>query len=200
MAVQRVFQKSSRRDAGQVLANGAVPLLLLLYWQRSPSPFGFYLYLAAIASATADTWATEIGVLSKSPPRFILNLRKAPSGTSGAVSLLGLASALLGAFAVSAVGFVVAAAFSLVPFRWWYLLVLTAAGFLAQIVDSLLGASLQGLYRCANCNRISEKKMHCQGHQASHISGWKWVNNDIVNVTSNVFGVLLCWIGVEVLL
>jgi len=59
------------------------------------------LYVAHYACATADTWASEVGILATAPPRLVtsLFLRQVPPGTNGGMSLLGtLASGLGGAF------------------------------------------------------------------------------------------------------
>ena len=62
------YQKGAVRNAYQVLANGGVPTALVLVAYFSQSEPVFYLYIAAIAAATADTWGTEIGILAKSRP------------------------------------------------------------------------------------------------------------------------------------
>ena len=53
--------KTSQRDSMQVLANGLVPTLLLISCYFSQNDIFSFLYVAALACATADTWATELG-------------------------------------------------------------------------------------------------------------------------------------------
>ncbi|MCA9972558.1 MAG: DUF92 domain-containing protein, partial [Anaerolineales bacterium] len=70
-AAAEKFEKGHRRDVGQVLANGGLGTLLAIGSALFPSPAWFFLYIGVMATVTADTWATEIGTLSKSPPRLI---------------------------------------------------------------------------------------------------------------------------------
>src|SRR5437660_729313 len=62
------FSKGSRRDIGQVIANGGMATLLALGYGATSSSTARELlqagYAGVIATATADTWATELGVLS----------------------------------------------------------------------------------------------------------------------------------------
>ncbi|MDF2717698.1 MAG: hypothetical protein K0R28_4623, partial [Paenibacillus sp.] len=79
------YEKSGRRDAGQVAANGGLALLLCVVNAWWPHPVWWYAFLGVMASVNADTWATEIGGLSKTPPRSIVSGRRVAAGTSGAV-------------------------------------------------------------------------------------------------------------------
>gem|GEM_PF-495306 len=89
-----VASKGSRRDAGQVLANGGVAAGAAVVAGITGKPeVAFPAYLGAMAAATSDTWATEIGMLSRRPPRSIVTLRRVRPGMSGGVTPLGLAAA-----------------------------------------------------------------------------------------------------------
>ena len=61
---------------------------------------GYYLpfvggFIGAIATATADTLASEIGVLHQ--PRLITTFQKVDPGTNGAISVLGTFTGIVGA-------------------------------------------------------------------------------------------------------
>lgn len=99
--VNEKFQKGSQRDLGQALANGGwAALLAVLYGgmhlSNTDVPLLFMAIVGALATVTADTWATEIGVLSKSPPLLITTGRIVPAGTSGGITFLGTITAYLG--------------------------------------------------------------------------------------------------------
>ncbi len=207
------FQKGRRRDLGQVLANGGWGALLALAYAFNPDPTLFAAYLGAIATVTADTWATELGVLSKTPPRLITTGKIVPTGTSGAVTLLGTLVAFCGALFVG----VVAGASGLVlssspvsdvlrpisprsvqpPISIYYLPITALSGFLGSLFDSWLGATVQGMYFCKHERTVTEARVHRCGRATRLIRGWRWMDNDAVNFITSVFGcaVVVGWWG-----
>ncbi|KAF5021577.1 hypothetical protein F66182_6381 [Fusarium sp. NRRL 66182] len=58
--------------------------------------------IANYAAVAADTFSSELGILSKGQPRLITSptLRKVPRGTNGGVTLLGLGAGLLGSMTI----------------------------------------------------------------------------------------------------
>ena len=89
------FEKGHRRDFWQALANGGIGALIALLNVLLPSPIWYFMFTGTIATVTADTWATEVGTLSQSPPRLITTGEVVEVGTSGGVSLLGTAVSTL---------------------------------------------------------------------------------------------------------
>jgi len=187
-------QKSNQRNAWQILANGSVPTLLLIVWFYSQASIFILLFLTSVIAATADTWATEVGVLSKSAPRSILSFKKVSKGISGGVSILGTAAAFSGALIVAIFGLLIFSVFLSFQFTFRDLLLITIIGLAAQIFDSILGASLQAKYRCLSCEKTCEQNEHCTGAGTKLISGWKSMNNDVVNWLSAVFAAFAGWL------
>jgi uncharacterized protein (TIGR00297 family) len=189
-----VFEKSGTRDVGQVMANGGVAGILVLLYGLFPNPLWFALYLGAIAAVNADTWATELGTFSKSAPILITKFTRVPAGTSGAVSLLGLSASLGGSLVIACSG--VFSSLILDGYVKWAGIFwsVTAAGFLAAMADSILGATVQAQYRCPVCGKITEKRSHCGDKPTVLASGIKWINNDRVNGICALVGAGAVWI------
>lgn len=192
-AAQNHYAKTECRDASQVLANGGVPALLILFSVLTPNSRELLLlYLAGIAAANADTWATEIGGLAPGRPRLVTTWRVADRGESGAITLTGVLASLIGAAVVVASAVMVWPRGSLLffarPDSAESLSVVWAA-FVAACADSVLGAGLQGQYRCLQCNKIVEKPKHC-GEPAKLVRGFRWLGNDLVNTISVAAAVL----------
>lgn len=186
--------KGSTRDAGQVLANGGAAALIALlfqplghHWSLETPRYLLLLYLAALATVNADTWSTEIGGLSASAPRLLSTWKTVAPGASGAITGLGLFAALLGSLVVTLTGWVVwrlnAAEFVVV--LW--------AGFLGSLLDSMLGASVQALYRDPLTGKSTEQPRTAdQPHTL--VRGFRWINNDVVNFLASIGGVLCAWL------
>ena len=191
-----IFEKNSQRDLWQVLANGGLAGLLVISWYFYKMDWMYILYVGALTAVTADTWGTEIGVLSKSTPRSILNFQLVPPGTSGGISPLGTLGALTGAFLIGTIAYFIVPENSIGAFGASALLIVTVAGLLASLVDSLLGATIQAQFYCDLCQKDTEKKSHC-GQASRFKSGFRWINNDIVNLLCAASGILFSYIGIK---
>lgn len=183
--VQRPVAGRPRRSTGgrvwqQVAANGgwaAVGAATVAL----DSQVGWAMLVGSLAAAQADTWSTEIGRLSPRPPRLITSGRRVPPGTSGGVTWLGSAAGVTGAGVLSAVAVLLRVPAST-----------AAAGFLGGVagtlLDSVLGATVQGRYHCATCERNLERSRHdCTG-QAVLRGGFGWIDNDVVNLLATAAG------------
>lgn len=183
-SVEDKIKKSGARDAVQVFANGGVPALLSLLYLLFQENFLLYMFISSLATANSDTWASEIGSISKSKPVHVLSFRRVDAGTSGAMSFLGTTSALCGAFLIGIIS----------HYLWnevtWQLgLAIGFVGFFGNLIDTLLGATVQVTYVCPNCGLITEKTNHC-GQSTIYKSGYRLLNNDSVNFLSIALGSL----------
>ncbi|KAH8676895.1 integral membrane protein DUF92-domain-containing protein [Tricladium varicosporioides] len=115
--------------------------------------------IANYAAVAADTFSSELGILSKSKPRLVtsITLRSVPPGTNGGVTAWGLAAGLLGSLII------VTTSMLLLPFctptsskpgppynigwtfkeRQRFTFALTLWGALGSLLDSFLGGWLQ---------------------------------------------------------
>jgi uncharacterized protein (TIGR00297 family) len=179
-----LIEKGGARDAAQVLANGATFAVAALFVLIEPDARWIALGAGSLAASAADTWATEIGTLYGGSPRSILTWRVIPVGTSGGMSLIGTLAAIVGAV------FVALAAAAL-GWTWAVCRSVMIGGFAGALFDSLLGATVQTRRWCDACNRETERLVHDCGAQTRTRRGVSWMNNDIVNLLSNIVGGLL---------
>jgi uncharacterized protein (TIGR00297 family) len=196
------FDKGGRRDLGQALANGGVAagLAVLSWLTQGDSTLSSALYAAmvgALATVNADTWATELGVLSKTAPRLITRPgQRVAAGTSGGVTPMGTGAALLGAafIALCYWGFTLAgraigaSGVATDIFAPNVALAATAAGLIGSLFDSLLGATVQAMYYSEQRRKETEKAIERDGTPNRLIRGWPWLNNDWVNFLASLVG------------
>ena len=174
-------KKGHRRDVMQVVANGLMTTIAALIWFFTSKTVALIMFGAAVAEATSDTFAGEIGRLSKTGPVSIRNLKPVPVGMSGGVTFLGM----MGAFLSSA----------MIAFCWYiwfrgvsvYAAVLVCLmGFAGAVVDSYLGAFVQAHYVDPDTGMLTENDEK-DGRKLELAQGIRWVDNDMVNLMSNVF-------------
>jgi uncharacterized protein (TIGR00297 family) len=192
------FAKGHRRDLGQALANGGLAALLAILSKLLPlSGRGwegawFVACAGAMASVNADTWATELGVLSLSPPRLITTGRRVEVGASGGVTWLGTLASLGGALFIGLLG---GLALLILRQDWASAgalsLAATVGGLVGSLADSLLGAAVQAIYWCDACQKETERQVHRCGAETRLWRGWRWLGNDLVNFIASAVGALV---------
>ncbi len=200
--LEEKYSKGNERDAGQVFGNGGIATLFAaLHFFFPHETWPWLGFAASLAAVNADTWATELGVLNPNPPRMITDLNKVvEKGTSGGISLIGTVASLAGAGLIGLLAFVFqphpylpGAVFP--KFSSDYFFIVTIAGLAGSLFDSFLGGTVQAMYYCPADQKETEKHpLHTCGTETIHTRGWKWLDNDWVNLACGAFGVILALI------
>jgi len=154
-------EKGGARGWQNAWANGGIPAALAVLAGMAPLGLRDLLgiaYAASVATAAADTCSSEIGKAYGHRTFLITTLRPVPPGTEGAVSLEGTLAGLGGAAAVAAV----AVATGL--FGWRAAVVVTIAGLVGSLAESLLGT-------------VAEKR--------------GWMDNNLLNAANTAIGALV---------
>ena len=173
----KINKQPAKRSAKQVLANGLVATLLAVMFTMTQDESFLLLFVISIAVATADTWSSELGVLSKTSPVSIVTFKATKYGVSGSVTKVGLLASFLGAILIS----------SFVMFNLWVVLF----GFLGSLLDSFLG-HFQVRYLEPLTRDIVED--HEKSSTVLYHSGIRYLTNDGVNFISNVVTVLIAYL------
>lgn len=130
-------EHGGRRGARNALANAGVAVVCAALYALDASDAFSAAYVAAVGAAFADTAESEVGQLSRRPPRLITSFRKVPPGTDGAISLPGTLAGIAAAGITAGLGWVL----GLVADPGAALLVAVAA-FVGTVADSVVGARL----------------------------------------------------------
>ena len=118
------------RSLKNVISNGIVPFVM--------AAFGNYGgFIGSIATATADTLASEVGVVQQ--PRLITTMKKVPPGTDGGISIVGTAAGIIGAGIIGVSAYLL----GIFPDPFVTLKISIIAGTVGCFVDSILGAVLE---------------------------------------------------------
>lgn len=142
--------------------------------------------MAAFACCNGDTWASELGILSKSDPILITTLEKVPRGTNGGVSTWGLFVSFMGGIFIGIFYYLATLVFvdneSLLNSSSQFPVVFLGgfAGLIGSVVDSFLGATFQFSGQTKEGFIVENPK-----EAATKISGkFRILNNHSVNLVS----------------
>lgn len=132
-----------RRTSKNVISNGVVACFMAAFG-------GYYLpfvggFIGAIATATADTLASEIGVLDQNP-RMVTTFQKVDPGTNGAVSTLGTSVGIVGAAIIGIAAYLL----GILPDPLIAIGVSIISGTVGCFMDSILGALFENRHLLTN--------------------------------------------------
>jgi len=182
-----VHEKTGIRDYKQVLANGGLPSLILLFGLINGQTDSLYgVYLVAIAAATSDTWSTEFGGIFRGKTVNIIGFQPIREGLSGGVSFWGTIGGLLGSMVI---------AFFALPFSEFsifHTIGIAFFGFTGTIIDSIFGALYQVKYINPDGELTEKRKFFDLDNQ--RYSGLVWMNNDVVNLMSTTLSSVVYFI------
>lgn len=184
-----------QRDIVQVFCNGFPYFLMALLYPTLQS-VALFLMSVSMAIATADTWATEFGTHFSGKTIDIRNFKRCRTGLSGGISLIGSIGAFVGALAIASLcAWIMYHQFaSTHSFDWSFNLnwlyplpYICFFGFVGMLIDSLMGSLLQVKYIDPNTQKLYDKP----APDRQLYSGFVWMNNDLVNLLSNLIGLVL---------
>jgi uncharacterized protein (TIGR00297 family) len=139
--------KGGARGYLNVFSNGAVGAAAAVLWGITGNPLFTALFIGSVATAAADTVASEIGVTG-GEPYLITTMTRVPAGTNGGVTVLGELVAIAGAFLISIFAFFL----GIIPLP--FVFASTIAGFIGTNIDSYIGAVIEnrGIFGNAGTN------------------------------------------------
>ena len=147
------FKYNVKKDKGvaerertfrNVFGNGGAALVFALFFAVTKNPIFLLGYLGSMASAAADTFATEIGMVYDIEPRMITTFKKTRIGANGAISTAGTAAAVLGAVSISLIPLLFPSSAVLGLDKNLVFSIGVLGGLFGSFVDSLVGATIEG--------------------------------------------------------
>ena len=127
-----------KRNINQVLANAAVPAIIAGFIYIDPVNSNLYQLIIAgsLASATADTLSSELGMVYGRSFYNVLSFRTERKGLDGVISLEGT---LIGCAGATLIAFIYSFGYGFNHGFW----IIILAGTAGNLTDSILGAALE---------------------------------------------------------
>lgn len=144
-------KKSGKRGYKNAFANVGIAIISCILFGITNEIIFAAVFLGSVATATADTLASEIGVVAGGKPRMITTMKPCEAGENGGVTFAGELACAADAIFISALGF----AFGIVPL--WGAAAACIAGILGTNIDSLIGALFEnrGFFGNAGTNLLA---------------------------------------------
>ena len=193
---------SEKRDVFQVLANGGVSWVLILWDQFGPNIFGplkinentlILTSLASFSACLGDTFSSELGILAESKPRLITNPFKiVPKGTNGGVTLNGLIASILGGSSLGIITFVFNLSFFSHQLNYPKILFISStSGLLGSLIDSYLGA----IFEYSGIDKKSKKvtNLKSRGEKVPIVENFGILSGNGVNFLSSVLTAFIAY-------
>lgn len=175
----KVLKKHGPRDAIQALCNLGIALLCFILYTYTHNAVFQLALVCSVAASNADSWASEIGILSKQHPVLLTNFKTCKPGISGGITLLGTLAGISGSIFIALISVALKPMLSLELSTIHLFSIVSIAGISGLFVDSILGATLQIVYKDA---QEQETENVLWGTTKSR--GIPGFNNDWVNFTS----------------
>ena len=186
-----LHEREGARSTAQVLANGLPALIFAVLYCASGRKSCLLAVFACFASTAADTFASEVGMLSAREPVSILTWKKVQRGMSGGVTLLGVLGSAIGACFISVL--------AIPDFGIFGMLICVLTGIGSALLDSVFGEAFQAKYQMkqkeGKTGMSMTERRTIDGEALELAKGIKWVNNDVVNFVS----VFICGMLVAIL-
>jgi len=130
--------EENRRTAGQVFANGGCAALVALFACFDEENSGLYIAMmtASLASATSDTFSSELGTVYGKRFYNCLSFKPDLKGENGVISLEGIVFGIIGAALIAGI-------YSLFTGYFNNIFGIITAGLVGNLSDSILGATLE---------------------------------------------------------
>lgn len=184
----KIQKKGGCRDSLQVFANGLMALIAALLYATNPSSMFLVMFGAAVGEAASDTFAGDVGILSKNKPVSIITGRPMTPGLSGAVSPLGFLAGLLGSIIIAL--FFWGCFLPMNAKSAFFASIVAVSSFFGCLLDSVLGATVQAHYYDEVHDRLTEHEI-VEGRHLDLARGIRWMDNDMVNLVSNIAATVL---------
>lgn len=185
--IKKNAKKSHPRTFMQILINGGLGTLFVIIYGITRNTSYLLVCLVAIGGCFIDSVSSDIGVISSQEPIDIIGLKPIEKGLSGGVSILGTCSAIIGSLCITLFSTV------LLKTSLTVSIITGCLCFLQTLLDSILGSLVQAKYMCELCGKPNERATCC-GIPSKHISGVRWINNNVVNAVTSIIIVAMAMI------
>ncbi|MBB6214092.1 uncharacterized protein (TIGR00297 family) [Anaerosolibacter carboniphilus] len=172
-------KEKSARNWKQLSANGFLAAVSAFLYFLLHEPVYYYIYITAIAVNLFDTWCAETGTLFPAKTYSLYKLKVVPQGVSGGITLGGTLGGYIGFLGYLMMVYILSWLGWLPPIAGQIYGLISISGILGGFFDSFLGIfenekDFEGVYR--------------------HIQKIAWLQNNMVNFLSSVFGCLIFFI------